>query len=109
LRRHIGPILRELYRQRGIELMEGHAMLNDVHLCLSIPPKYSTAHTTGFLKGKSAVRSHQKLLNERRMSDLHFWSTGYGVITMSLDEVQVRQYIREQEELDRRQGELNLE
>jgi putative transposase len=35
LRRQIGPILRELCRQRGIELVEGHAMPDHVHLCLS--------------------------------------------------------------------------
>ena len=44
LRQRIGPILRELCRQRGVELLEGHAMPDHVHLCLSIPPKYSVAH-----------------------------------------------------------------
>src|SRR5271166_2719956 len=76
---------------------------------LSIPPKYSVAHTIGFLKGKSAVRIHRELLQERRMTGLHFWATGYCVSTVGLDESRVRQYIREQDELDRRQGELNLE
>jgi putative transposase len=109
LRRKMGGILRELCRQRGIELLEGHAMPDHVHLCLSIPPKYSVAHTIGFLKGKSAVQIHRDLLHERRMTGLHFWSTGYCVSTVRLDEVRVRQYIREQDELDRRQGELNLE
>ena len=47
-------ILRELCKQRGVELIEGKAMADHVHLCLSIPPKYSVAHTIGFLKGKSA-------------------------------------------------------
>ena len=60
LRRRIGLILRELCRQRGIELLEGHAMPDHVHLCLSIPPKYSVANTIGFLKGKSAVRIHRE-------------------------------------------------
>ena len=109
LRRQIGLILRELCRQRGIELLEGHAMPDHVHLCLSIPPKYRVAHMIGFLKGKSAVRILRELLRERRMTGLHFWSTGYCVSTVGLDEARVRKYIREQEELDRRQGELNLE
>ncbi len=109
LRRRIGLILRELCRQRGIELLEGHAMPDHVHLCLSIPPKYRVAHTIGFLKGKSAVRIHRELLHERRMTGLHFWATGYCVSTVGLDEARVRQYIREQERRDRRQGELNFE
>ena len=41
LRREIGGIIRELCRQAGVELVEGHAMADHVHLCLSIPPKYS--------------------------------------------------------------------
>jgi putative transposase len=67
------------------------------------------AHTIGFVKGKSAVRIHRELLQERRMTGLHFWATGYCVSMVGLDETRVRQYIREQDELDRRQGELNIE
>ena len=89
--------------------MEGHAMPDHVHLCLSIPPKYSVAHAIGFLKGNSAVRIHRELLHERRMTGLHFWSTGYCVSTVGLDETRVRQYIREQEQLESRQGELDFE
>ena len=109
LRRRIGLILRELCRQPGIELLEGHAMPDHVHLCLSIPPKYSVANTIGFLKGKSAVRIHRELLHERRMTGLHFWAAGYWVSTVGLDETRVRQDIRQQDEQDRRQGELKFE
>ena len=109
LRRRIGLILRELCRQRGIELLEGHAMPDHVHLCLSIPPKYSVANTIGFLKGKSAVRIHREFLHERRMTGLHFWAAGYWVSTVGLDETRVRQDIRQQDEQDRRQGELKFE
>ena len=55
LRGKIGPILRDLCNQKGIVLLEGHAMIDHVHLCLSIPPKYSVSYAIGFLKGKSAV------------------------------------------------------
>ena len=95
LRKQVGRILRALCDQRGVELLEGKAMADHVHLCLSIPPKYSVAHTVGFLKGKSAVQIHRKLLRERRMTGLHFWSTGYCVSTVGLDEGRIREYIRE--------------
>ena len=108
-RRQIGGIVRELCRQRGIGLVEGHAMPDHVHLCLSIPPKYSVAFAVGFRKGKSAVRIHRELLHERRMSGLHFRAAGYSVSTVGLDEGRVRQYIREQEERERRQGEFDFE
>ena len=108
LRRQIGTILRELCRQRGVDVLEGHSMPDHIHMCLSIPPKYSVAHTIGFLKGKSAVRIHRELLRERRMTGLHFWATGYCVSTVGLDENRVRQYIREQEKLETRQGDLDF-
>ena len=106
-RGRIGEILKDLCKQRGIELIEGHAMPDHIHLCLSIPPKYSVSNTVGFLKGKSAVRVHRELQGQRRMTGLHFWATGYCVSTVGLDEQVIRQYIREQEELQRRKGETD--
>lgn len=38
LRKDIGRILRELCVQHEVELVEGHAMPDHVHLLLSIPP-----------------------------------------------------------------------
>ena len=109
MRSQVGRILRKLCRQRGVELVQGHAMPDHIHLCLSIPPKLSVAHTIGFLKGKSAVRIHRDLLKERRMTGLHFWATGYCVSTVGLDETAVRQYIREQERRDSGQGDLGFD
>ena len=82
LRRQVGPILRRLCQQRGITLLEGHAMPDHIHMCLSVAPKFSIAHTIGYLKGKSAVLIHRQLLHERRMTGLSFWATGYCVSTV---------------------------
>ena len=101
VRRRIGEILRDLCVQKGVGLLEGHAMPDHVHMLLSIPPKHSVAFTVGFLKGKSAVRIHREILKERRMTGLHFWATGYCVSTVGLDEQQVREYVRNQEKRDR--------
>ena len=109
LRRKVGTILRDLCQQKGVELLEGRAMPDHIHLCLSIPPKYSVAHVVGFLKGKSAVRIHRELLNERRMTGLHFWAKGYCVSTVGYDEDAVRQYIRDQEDRDSRQMRLDID
>ena len=108
-RKAIGRIMRQLCEQRGVELLEGHLMSDHVHMCLSIPPKYSVAHTIGFLKGKSAVRIHRELLKKRRMTGLHFWAKGYCVSTVGLDEQTVRQYIRNQEKLESQQEDLELD
>jgi putative transposase len=74
LRSRIETILRELCLQKGVELLEGKAMSDHIHLCLSIPPKHSVSHVVGFLNGKSAIRVHRELLGERRMTNLHFWA-----------------------------------
>ena len=109
LRAKVGEILRELCRQRGVELIEGRAKPDHVHMCLSIPPKYSVAFLIGFLKGKSAIRIHRELLRERRMTGLHFWARGYCVSTVGLDEEQIRRYIQEQDKLESGQGDLDLQ
>jgi len=109
LQRPVGKILRELCRQRGVEVVEGTLKPDHVHMCLSVPPKYSISFVIGFLKGKSAVRIHRELLKERRMTGLHFWARGYCVSTVGLEEAAVRQYIREQEEAERREPDLGLD
>ena len=108
-RREIGRITRELCEQRGVELLEGNAMPDHIHLCLSIPPKYSVSNTIGFLKGKSAVRIHRELLGHKRMTGLSFWARGYCVSTVGLDEGKIRRYIQEQEKLERVQLGFDLD
>lgn len=110
LRRDIGKVLRELCRQQGVELVEGHAMSDHMHLCLSIPPKYSVANTIGFLKGKSAIRIHREYLGrQRQFTGFHFWARGYCVSTVGLDEQVIREYIRNQDAEEKRQETLRLE
>ncbi len=53
-RRAIGKILRELCRQKDVELVEGKAMPDHIHMLLSVPPKYSIAMTMGW----HYLRSH---------------------------------------------------
>jgi putative transposase len=55
IRHRVGEILRQLCRQKEIDLEEGNAMPDHIHMVLSVPPKYSVAMAIGFLKGKSAV------------------------------------------------------
>jgi len=109
MRRQIGRIIRDLCRQKKIELLEGHAMADHIHMVLSIPPKYSVANTIGFLKGKRASRIHRELMKERRMTGLHFWANGYCVSTIGLNEETIRRYVREQDQRERRQDQRELD
>ena len=110
LRKEMGGILRELCRQHEVELIEGKAMGDHIHMLLMIPPKYSVANTIGFLKGKSALRIFRDYLQVRRnFTGRHFWARGYCVSTVGLDEQMIRAYIRNQEQEEKRQEQLRLE
>ncbi len=110
IRREIGRILRDLCRQKGIDLVEGNAMPDHMHMLLSVPPKYSIAMTVGYLKGKSAVRIHRELMRAKgTLFGRSFWARGYCVSTVGYDEASVRRYIQEQEKLQRDQDQGELE
>jgi len=103
-RRAIGKIFRELCRQKGVDLLEGNAASDPLHLLLSVPPKYSIAMTIGYLKGKSAIRIHRELFKTKgTLYGRSFWSRGYCVSTVGLDEGVIRNYIQEQDKHDRNQ------
>jgi putative transposase len=85
-----------------VELVEGNAQLDHVHMLLSVPPKYSIAMTVGYLKGKSAIRIHRELLRTRgTLFGRSFWARGYCVSTVGLNEAAIRRYVREQERIQK--------
>jgi REP element-mobilizing transposase RayT len=52
----LGMIFFELPGQKESRIVEGHLIPDQVHLRLSIPPKYAVAHVVGYPKGKSATQ-----------------------------------------------------
>jgi len=109
VRVEVGKIIRQLCRQKEVELIEGQACPDHIHLVLSIPPKYSIAMVIGYLKGKSAIQIHRKLQGVKKgFTGKHFWSRGYCVSTIGLDEETIKAYVRNQEEQER-QEELNFD
>ena len=108
IRARCGEIIRQLCNQKGVGLVEGTAKVDHVHVCLSIPPKYSVSHVVGFLKGKSAIRLHCEFPSHRSKGK-HFWVRGYYVSTVGLDEEKVCEYIKKQYEMDIKQVEFNFD
>ena len=108
VRKRIGKLFQQLCRQKEIGLIEGHVMPDHVHMLLSIPPKFSVAMVVGYLKGKSAIQIHREALNVKQgFTGKHFWSSGYCVSTIGLDEQTIRAYVRNQEESDRQEDLFN--
>ena len=109
IRKYLGKMLRELAVQKGCQIVEGHLMSDHIHMCISIPPKYSVSNVVGYVKGKSAIGIARHFLGKsRNFSGENFWARGYFVSTVGLDEAMVRAYIREQEKEDERYEQLKL-
>ena len=109
LRIHMGEVLRELARQKESRVVEGHLMPDHVHMLISIPPKYAVASVVGYIKGKSAIHLARNFMGRRKnFVGQSFWARGYFVSTVGLDEALVREYIKNQEQEDRRLEQLKL-
>ena len=109
LRKYLGQVLRELAVQKESKVVEGHLMGDHVHMLISIPPKYAVAQVVGFLKGKSAIHIARTYGGQKKnFTGQNFWARGYYVSTAGRDEDSVREYIRRQEEEDRRLDQLNM-
>jgi putative transposase len=109
LRRHLGKVFCELARQKESEIEEGHLMSDHVHALISIPPKYSVSQVVGYLKGKSAIHIARNYAGKtRNYTGQSFWARGYFVSTVGRDEKVIRDYIKHQQQEDRRIDQLKL-
>lgn len=63
LRADIRDIIRDLYKLKRVEIIEGYMIPDHVHLLVSIPPKYSVSQFMGYLKGKSAMMIFERHRN----------------------------------------------
>src|SRR5204862_3487291 len=109
LRKHLVEVFRNLAAQRECRIEEGHLMPDHVHMMISIPPKYAVAQVVGYIKGKSAIHL-ARVYGERKRNFVgqHFWARGYFVSTVGRDTEVIRDYIRKQEEEDKRLEQMNL-
>ena len=109
IRRELGGIFRELAVQRECEIIEGHLMIDHVHMLISVPPKYAVAQVMGFINGKSAIHIARVYAGRRRnFAGQHFWARGYWVSTVGKNEAAVRRYIQEQDKEDKRFEQMEL-
>ena len=108
-RESLREILKLLCKYKGVEILESHLMIDHVHLVVSIPPKMSVSSFMGYLKGKSALMMFEKHGNLKyKFGNRHFWSEGYYVSTVGLNEETIRKYVREQEKHDQAMDKLSV-
>ena len=101
VRKFLGPIFHELAKQRESEILEGHMVQDHVHMLIKIPPKYSIAEVVGYLKGKSAISVARKFSARKKLFNGEtLWARGYAVSTVGFNELQIRNYVKQQVQLD---------
>ena len=109
LRRYFGEVFRRLAEQKESQIEEGHLRSDHVHMMIVIPPKYAVSHVIGYIKGKSAIHL-ARVYGERKRNLVgrHFWARGFFVSTVGRDEAVIREYIRKQEQEDKRLDQMTL-
>jgi putative transposase len=103
LKKDVREIIMTLCEYKKIEIIEGAVCADHVHLCLSIPPKFSVSSIMGYLKGKSTLMIYDRHPNLQSKWNKSFWARGYYVTTIgNITEDAIKRYIQEQSEESRR-------
>ncbi len=97
--------IKMLCDRKSVEVIELNVRIDHVHVVASIPPKISVSTLMGTLKGKLAIKlfkSYPKLKQKPYWGN-HFWSRGYFVTTVGVDEEIIRRYVKYQEQADKKE------
>ncbi|MBB6244683.1 putative transposase [Rhodanobacter sp. MP1X3] len=88
-------VLYELASHKESKIVEGYVMLDHIHMCISIPPKYAVSNVGGHLKGNSAITIARRFGGwSKNFTGESFRARGYFISTVGLDEAMARTYIR---------------
>ena len=80
-----------------------------IHVLVRIPPKMSVSSFMRYLKDKSALMILDRHANLKyKFGNRHFWSEGYYVSTVGLNEATIKKYIQDQKRQDIRKGKLSV-
>ena len=109
-RNEIVKILKELCRWKGVEILEGEACPDHIHILVKIPPKMSISGFMGFLKGKSSLMIYEKWSNIKyQYRNREFWCKGYYVDTTGKNTEKIMEYIRNQLKEDQIAEQLTMD
>ena len=96
--------IRAICQWQDVEIDELNVQLDHVHVIVSIPPRLSVSNFMGILKGKTAIKLFRNYPNLKKKPywGNHFWSRGYFVNTIGINEDMIRRYVKYQEEEERK-------
>ena len=99
-----------LLEWKSSEMIELNVQKDHVHLIVSVPPKISISQLMGTLKGKTAIKIFKNYpqLRIKPYWGNHFWSKGYCIDTIGLDEDKIKKYVKYQEDQERLEEQQRL-
>jgi putative transposase len=96
-RESIVEIIKDLCLWKGVESIEGSAMMDHIYLIVSIPPKHSVSGIMGYLTGNSALMIFDRHANLKyKFGNRHFRSRGCYVRPVGLSEAAIAKCMRKQ-------------
>ena len=103
--KNVERMVEQLCEWKRAEIVELAVMEDHVHLVVVIPSRIAVSELMGVLKGKTAIKLFKRFpaLKERPYWGNRFWSRGYCVSTVGMDEEKIRRYVRYQEDKERRE------
>jgi putative transposase len=103
LAQNVESSLRMLCEWKRVEILELNIQEDHIHMVVSVPPKLSISELMGILKGKTAIKIFKSYpgLKKKPYWGNHFWSRGYCVTTLGMDEEKIRKYVKYQERNER--------
>jgi len=105
IKEEVEHCIRAFSEQKRCEIKELNVQEDHVHVVIMIPPKESISDVLGILKGRTAIRVFNKFKNLRQRPywGNRFWSRGYCVDTVGLNEEMIRKYVKYQEDKEKRE------
>jgi putative transposase len=103
IKAYIEKKIKAVCEWKRVEILEITIMPDYIHMVAIIPPKLAVAELMRILKRKTAITVFQQQKSLRTKLDWgnHFWSRGYCVTTVGIDEEKIRRYVKSQEDAER--------
>ena len=105
IKAELGRIFKQIAKWKGLIIRAWHIGDEHIHIVLDIPPKYSVSYVLQIMKGKSSSWLKKKT---KKFPPGSLWCAGYFVSTVGVDEMMIRNYVKNQQHHQIKQPELPL-
>jgi putative transposase len=94
----------------GCEIQELNVQKEHIHMVALVPPKIAISDLMGRVKGQTSIKifNQYRQLRKKPYYGNHFWTPGYCVDTVGMDEEKIRKYVRYQGEKEKQYEQLKL-